>query len=219
MGEEIKMKTPQRPKEYINNRIVFHGYEFYIDDRAYITASESSRFIDLVSNEIEKDAFVFDIGSGSATLACCLKLLRTDLQIISSDLDLQTFPVARRNITDYSLPITMVHSNYVDHIFQKPDVIIAILPHGNENLLLPSNKIRERKNEFIYYPKESLFNPKGPLHSYIELISSIRRKGWKPVLYFETGIAPDIVIIEAFKGLKIKIKRFKDTYSVTRVDL
>ncbi len=178
----------KKPKEYLEGKVTFCGFDFYIDDRAYIPNIETEQLVRLVIEDTINPLSIVDVGTGSGCIAVCLAKQFPNATVHGIDIDKNALEVAKKNIEIHQTKNIILHSdNYIDNLhIQQPDVIVANLPWGDENHLLGSNTLEK----LAFEPKTSAFHPKGILGAYSELIHSILSKKWKTTLYFESGVIP-----------------------------
>lgn len=169
--------------------------EEYSYEDCYIPSVESLFFINFVIKEIYSKSknLIFDVGSGSGFLGTTLARSFPESSVIGFDCDEKTIVTANinkenRNITNIDFMI----SDYVRSAVACPDIIVADLPWGSIDYLLPSNA----KRDLDTMPEISLF-PKigGPMGCYKDLIKQIICRNWKTKLFIETGIMPKSLII------------------------
>ena len=66
-----------------------------------------------------------------------------------------------------------------------------------------------------HIPSVSLFHPSGPLGAQSALFESIKRRGWKPTVFLETGLIPKNQVERIVPDGVTWIYRKKEHYSIT----
>lgn len=204
------------PIEYIQKSVDFFGRKFFIDRRAYIPNPETEKLVETFLKHTPKKFSVVDVGTGSGVIAITIKKERPESAVYGIDIDPGALEVAKQNKRSHEADIKLVESYYVDSLnVVEPEYIIADLPYGNENYLLPTNDSQKIKQN----PSLSVFHPEGSLDAYAELFESIKRKKWSPKLFIETGVI-DRVSVEKIipPSASWDYIEFKN-YSVTIIDL
>lgn len=171
--------------------------EQYSYKDCYIPSVESLFFINFVIKEIHSRPknLIYDVGSGSGFLGITLARSFPESSVIGFDCDEKTLVTANANKESHNVTnIDLVFSDYIRSAVSCPDIIVADLPWGSNEFLLPSNA----KRDLDTMPEVSLF-PKtgGPMGCYKDLITQIIRRNWNSKLFIETGIMPkDLVLGE-----------------------
>ena len=170
------------PMETILGRVELCGREFLVDGRVYVPNRQSEMLVDLAL-EADADSYL-DVGTGCGWIAISLKLSRPRASVAACDVDPGALRVASENIARHAVDVELWESYYVDDVGSpEPDVIVADLPYGNEDVVLRAGGAASLRS----MPPVSLFHPGGILASLHELLDSIRRRGWSPRLLIETG--------------------------------
>lgn len=178
------------PMEYILNKNIFKGHEFYVDSRALISTAETENLVDYILQDINNDSIVLDVGTGCGALAISIKKEREEAEVIGCDFSPEALEVAKINIKKHNVNIELIESCYIDSVDIQPTHIIADLPYINNegDYFFPSTSHSENILGFYHLPLLATLHPLGLLYSYIELIDMIIKKGWKTTLYMETGL-------------------------------
>jgi len=203
------------PIEYIQKHTIFLNRKFIIDYKTYIPTKETESLINKVLENINNNSILLDVGTGCGALGISISLKKPNVKVYGCDISPDALKIARLNSKKHKVNIKFFESFYVDDLdIPMPTHIIADLPWGNVNYLLKGNDF----NRYLHGPKIAFFHPLGILHSYIELFESIKRKGWHPKVYFESGVIPEEEVSKIIpKGKKWKYIKFKQNYSITIV--
>lgn len=202
------------PLAYIRGNVNFFNRSFLVDNRVYVPTKETEQLIKLVLEELNDNSILLDVGTGSGALAITLKKENSKVQVFGSDINPHSLEVAEKNAKQHNANIEFFESLYVDDLeIPEPTHIIADLPWGDENSVLGSNSLEESK----HMPAQAFFHPLGKFESYKELIESIRKKGWKSKLFFESGLITKEEIASIIpKDLEWEYIKFEN-YSVTTI--
>lgn len=219
-NERVFRRIAQRrlfkePMGYIRRSAPFFGRDFYVDRRVYVPNPETEKMVRLALRLMENNSLVFDVGTGCGSIAITLKKENPSLIVTGFDINPSALEVAQENARAHDADVRFFESCYVDDIdFDEPRYIISDMPWGDENYVLGSNDLAEMR----HMPPEAIFHPEGILEAYNELIQSIQRKSWKPILFFESGTVEEEHVKKIIpEGVKHNYVDFEN-YSVTVVD-
>ncbi len=199
--EFIKRRENYEPIEYIINRVSFYSNEFFVDNRVLIPRPETELLIDEVL-KLKDITKVVEIGVGSGIISIMLKKLKENFEITAGDVSKKAIEVAKINAKKHNVDIKFIHSNLLDNIDKKFDLIISNPPYI-------SNKFKLEKN-LDYEPQNALFggvNGDEILRDIIDLAVNREIK----YLICEMGYDQKDKILEYIKKYTIKnIKFYKD---------
>ena len=86
------------PLDYILNESEFMGYKFYVDSRVLIPRPETELIVEWVLiYRLNKNAKIFEVGTGSGCIAISICLKNKDLKIIATDISDSALEVAQIN--------------------------------------------------------------------------------------------------------------------------
>ncbi len=204
------------PLAYLKGEVYFFGRKFNVDRRVYVPNPETEKMVRFALSELDVHSSILDVGTGSGSIAITLKKENPRIDVFGCDISPSALEVATKNALDHRVSLSFFESCYVDDLdIDEPTHIISDLPYGDERYILPSINLRE----FRHMPPESCFHPLGSLYAYKELIESIKNKGWKPKLFFESGKVKKDEVAEIIpQGMDWRYVLFEDNYSVTRLD-
>jgi release factor glutamine methyltransferase len=164
---------------------------FNIDRRAYVPNPETYTLVrhvlDYVTNLNDPAPLIVDVGTGCGNIAISLAKEVSNARVIGVDILQDSLALAQENALAHTCEnIQFVEADLLPHDLQEePRVIVADLPYGSPEYLLPSIDVRE----FEHMPVLSTFT-KGLLDAYVELIQKIIERRWKTTLFFECGVLP-----------------------------
>ena len=200
-------KTRKIPVQYIVGNVNFYGYIYKVNKNVLIPRFETEELventIDLIKKKFNKKVSILDIGTGTGCIGITLKReLYADVTI--SDISKKALKVAKYNKQD--LDIKIIHSNLLEKINGKYDVIISNPPYisYDEDIM---NLVKNNE------PHIALYADTEGLYCYEQILKTCKKNLNKDFLIaFEIGEKQKDRIIElANKYLdNIKIISKKD---------
>lgn len=174
------------PVQYLVNKAFFYNNEFYINEHVLIPRAETEELvfktINYINNHFKnKDTInILDLGTGSGIIGITLKQQIKNANVTVSDYSLDALKVSRKNINKFNLNIKTIHSNWLNNIKDKYDVIISNPPYIKDSYKLESHVLKE--------PKMALFSGKEGLDSYESILKDINKNlNDKFLICFEHG--------------------------------
>lgn len=157
-------KTRKIPVQYIVGNVNFYGYIYKVNKNVLIPRFETEELventIDLIKKKFNKKVSILDIGTGTGCIGITLKR-ELDADVTISDISKKALKVAKYNKQD--LDIKVIHSNLLEKINGKYDVIISNPPYisYNEEIMdivknNEPNIALFADNEGLYYYEEIL---------------------------------------------------------------
>lgn len=204
------------PIEYVVGEVVRGGLPFFVDRRCYIPDINSLLLVDEFVRDIRvTQGPLLELGTGCGWMAILLATKLPSAEVIATDIDPSALELARLNAKRHSAGVAFFEAAYVDGLpISGPDFVIADLPYGGDGTYS-----RERQLVRASMPPVSVCPREGPMHCYAEAIRSIRRKGWQPAFYMETGYLSPSRIRDAIGQSGVDVRQIKDNFSVTVIDL
>ena len=162
--------------------------------------------------EIKTGDTVIDVGTGCGSIAITIKLEKPGANVFVIDISEDALEVAKSNASKHKAEMKFLVGSYVDNKeLHLPDFIIADLPWGTPESILHKGGMEMLR----HMPKIALFHPAGPLGAQSELIESIKRRGWKPAVFIETGLCQRAEINKIIPdGVKWEFRK-EGNYSIT----
>jgi release factor glutamine methyltransferase len=215
-AELIKNRENGMPMAYLRGDIKFYGREFSVDSRTYVPNRETEFLAKSFLEILEEGDTVLDVGTGCGSLAITIQKERPGVKVYGSDIDKNALDVANKNATTHKVDIKFFEGSYVDNPeIPEPDYIIADLPYGTPDIILHEGGMRELE----YMPQVSLFHPSGALGAQVELLKSIMKRGWKPVIFIETGFLKKEEVAKIIPVTATWEFRKQGGYSITIISL
>ena len=157
------------PIDYIINKKLFHGHEFYVNEKVLIPRPETEELVEWVISENidKKNKQMIDLGSGSGCIGISISKAAPNIKVILSDFSKDALKVCRINKKKINADVKIINFdlNQKKKINQKFDLIVSNPPY----LLLENrNTIDENVK---YEPEAALFSPNSdPLHFYKKIL-------------------------------------------------
>lgn len=123
------------PIQYIVGFQSFYGYNFEVDNNCLIPRPETEEVMLHFLNQCHHQDTVADIGTGSGAIAITLKLLKSDLKVLATDLYEDTLNVARNNATLHQQEIQFLQGDALKPLIDndiKVDGLISNPPYIDE---------------------------------------------------------------------------------------
>ncbi|MBQ8774226.1 MAG: peptide chain release factor N(5)-glutamine methyltransferase [Alistipes sp.] len=175
-----------RPVQYIIGSAEFAGLDFEVSDVVLIPRPETEELVDWVASELDNEATILDVGTGSGCIAIALARAVKGSSVWALDISPEALAVARRNGAKYAPNVQFVEgdalSNFSVLFPEKFDAVVSNPPYipDNDSALM-------RRNVTDYEPHTALFVPDNdPLLFYRSIARTARtmlKSGGK--LYFE----------------------------------
>ena len=128
------------PLSYILGYSLFLGEKYIVNNDVLIPRPETEELVLLalkrkLSCYKNKKITVLDLGTGSGCIACEIQRRMPNATVIASDLSLPALEVAKKNISNFGFNIKTYHSDALEKINRKVDMIISnppYIPNVNE---------------------------------------------------------------------------------------
>lgn len=171
------------PNAYLRGCVHFLGREFHIDRRCYIPDDYAHELAERVIRDAPPDGRILEVGTGCGWLSISLKCERPDLEVTACDIDPNVLCLAMENAKRHGADITFYESFFVDDVsVREPDCIVANVPYGGD-AEYSARELEER----LQMPPIAICDSEGVIAPLVELVTSIRHRGWHPRIYLETG--------------------------------
>ena len=197
--EILELRKKEYPLEYIFNEVYFYGEKFYIEEGILVPRDDTEPLIDVVLNELkdyvnnnEKNLNIAEIGMGSGIISIILyKHLKANF--LATDINSLALNVTNKNQKLHNTNITLYHTNLLDNIDKKIDVIVSNPPYVENEWEFEALK---------YEPKEAIFaKDKGTF-----LLKEIVKEGIKrkvKMIICEMGYNQKELMIKFFESLDL----------------
>ncbi len=157
------------PVQYIVGDVDFYGNILKVDKRVLIPRPETEELVEktlkLINNKFDRDISIIDLGTGSGCIPITLKKELPKANISAVDISLDALNVAQENASMNNVDINFMHSNMLNNVTGKYDVIISNPPYIRED-----EEIMDivKNNE----PPLALYAPNDGLYFYEEILKT-----------------------------------------------
>ncbi len=117
------------PVQYILNRVVFYGFEFYVEEGVFIPRSDTEKLVDIVLSLAPTNGWILDLCTGSGAIGITLKLLRPDLVVFLSDREYKALKVAKINSQRFNVEVFIVGCDLLECFKGKFDLVVSNPPY------------------------------------------------------------------------------------------
>lgn len=182
----IKRLVKSEPIQYIFEKAPFFDFELVVDENVLIPRPETEELVQLLLDEnFEKDARVFDIGTGSGCIPLAIKNERPQWMVSGCDISEGALSIARKNSVLLELDVTFFHGDASQmEIHSDVDLIISNPPY----IPISCRKSLET-NVLDYEPHLALFSPKNDPFYFFRAITQLAQYSKVKKVYFETHAA------------------------------
>ncbi|NOY95212.1 MAG: peptide chain release factor N(5)-glutamine methyltransferase [Chlorobi bacterium] len=207
----VKRLKQHEPIQYIIGETEFYGLKLTVNPAVLIPRPETEELVEWVlMSGIDKDARVFDIGTGSGCIPIAIKKNAPELEVEAIDISEKAIEVARGNAKKNGVDVSfMVYdvSRWRERQWGKFDIIISNPPY-----------VRELEKQYIntnilnFEPHQALFVADTDPLKFYEIISDfamphLKKDGY---LFFEINEAfgQEVSEMLAMKGfLNVELKK------------
>lgn len=193
----LKRRLAGEPIAHITGRFVFHGREFLVDKRAYVTDPELTHLVDAVHTAARHFAaargrapLIAEIGVGCGSLALTLKHAFPEAHVVGLDLDPDALAVAARNVERHGLAIRLIESDLFASWpagLPPPDLIYGDPPWGDESMLYADDR---PAGHYQAMPPVSAFPLGGPTGVHRQILQDVARREWPSEVWLNGGVIP-----------------------------
>lgn len=176
----------EEPIQYILGEAYFYEDYFIVSPDVLIPRPETEELVHLIYTENKATPFVsiLDLGTGSGCIACTLKTLLPQANLLALDFSEAALAIARKNAAKQKVSIRFLHYDLLTS--QEPLPIVDVLV-SNPPYIPEYDKGRIKKNVLDFEPISALFVPDAdPLLFYTTILKkslTCLKPGGK--LYFE----------------------------------
>jgi release factor glutamine methyltransferase len=152
----LKKRELRIPLPYIIQKCHFFGRTFHINSGVLIPRPETEllieRSIEYISNNLNKELSIIDIGTGSGIIGITLKLIFPDLEVHSIDISKKAIKLTKKNMKLHSLEgqMNLINRDFRKISLKKYDLILANLPY------IPIERFPHLPPELGFEPKLAL---------------------------------------------------------------
>lgn len=190
VSEIVERLKKKEPIQHILGETEFYSLPFYVDKNVLIPRPETEELVELILNDVDKNADlnILDIGTGSGAIAVALSANLLHSNVEAWDISPEALDIAKRNAKRNKVDIDF---NLVDVFSSKAsdrqyDIIVSNPPY-----VLESEKAEMDNNVLNYDPHLALFVPDTDALRFYIRIADIALEQLRPngMLYFEINRA------------------------------
>lgn len=185
LKEGIKKLEQGIPVQYIVGNVNFYGNTLKVDKNVLIPRFETEYLVEKTTNYAKKylkePLNIIDIGTGSGAIAITLKK-KLNSYVDATDISIEALKIAKENASINNVEINFIHSNMLEKINKKYDIIISNPPYISYN-----EEIEEivKNNE----PHIALYAKNDGLEYYEIILKNVEKHINKPgIIAFEIGM-------------------------------
>jgi len=182
--KQIEAVKNKKPIQYVIGNVDFYGNIISINENVLIPRFETElltqKTINYIKNKFDKKIDIVDLGTGSGCIAITLKK-ELDCNVDAVDISSNALEVAKENIKNNNVDITLYQGNMLEPLNKKYDVIISNPPY-----IAYDEEIMEivKNNE----PNIALYADDNGLYFYKEIIKNSKDYlNEKNIIAFEIG--------------------------------
>ena len=185
LNEALKLLEQGVPVQYIVGNVDFYGLNFIVNNNVLIPRFETEELVEktinYVVNFFNKDISILDIGTGSGCIAISLSKNLIGSCVDALDISEQALEVAKKNNERNNTNVNFLHSNMLENVDKKYDLIISNPPY-----IAYDEEIMEivKNNE----PNIALYAENNGLYFYEEILKRVSNfLNKKAMIAFEIG--------------------------------
>jgi len=198
-SKAVRLHAEGKPIQYIMGYEEFYGRTFSVNEEVLIPRPETEELVYGMLNRISsffegtKELDLVDVGTGSGAIAITLKLEKTTLNVVASDIANESLEVAKKNAEKLQADVDFVHGDLLKPFIEsgrKFDIVISnppYIPVGD----MESMSVVVKDHE----PHRALFAGEDGLNIYrqfmIELPQVVKEKA---IIAFEVGFGQSLAV-------------------------
>lgn len=133
IDEAKKRLNNGEPVQYIVGDVDFYGNILKVDKRVLIPRPETEELVEktlkIINNEFNNNISIIDLGTGSGCIPITLKKQLPQSDVSAVDISLDALEVARENALLNKVDINFIHSDMLNSVKGKFDIIISNPPY------------------------------------------------------------------------------------------
>jgi predicted RNA methylase len=187
------------PIAYQQGWVEYRGRRFFVDERVFITDSETSHMLDAVIQQLRSSegvdkAYVAELGTGCGAIGISLLKEMPNIRLIGLEIDPQAIEVAKRNASAHRVNFELLESDFFSAWGNRPqpNVIFGDLPWGDDNSVYSPDRPIEH---YLAMPRHSVFPVGGPMGMHRKALETVKQLGWSSHVFLNCGmLAIDAVL-------------------------
>ena len=185
LEEGLKKLNEGKPVQYIVGNVNFYGNILKVNEDVLIPRFETETLVEKTTNYAKKylkePLTILDIGTGSGAIAITLKK-NLNSSVDALDISKEALKIAKENAKLNNVNINFIHSNMLEKIEKKYDIIISNPPY-----IAVDEEVEEivKNNE----PHIALYANNNGLEYYEIILKDVKKHINKPgIIAFEIGM-------------------------------
>ncbi len=147
------------PVQYIVGNVDFYGLEIDVDKRVLIPRFDTEELVEhttkLVNKYFDGCANIIDLGTGSGCISLALKNNLPKSSITGVDISYDALDVANHNKEKLKLDVNFIHSDMLDDISDKYDVIISNPPYLSKEFSYVEDIVNNNEPSIALYADDN----------------------------------------------------------------
>ncbi|MBR3897810.1 MAG: peptide chain release factor N(5)-glutamine methyltransferase [Bacilli bacterium] len=204
----IKKLKKGLPVQYIIGSVNFYGSELKVDKNVLIPRFETEllveKTIEYAKKTFKNEIKIIDLGTGSGAIAITLKK-KLNSKVDAIDISDKALDVAKYNAKKNNVKISFFHSNMLDNVEEKYDIIISNPPYISFD-----EKVEDivKNNE----PNIALYANNNGLEFYEKILKKSKNHIKRPgIIAFEIGMTQgkeiETIANNYLDNIKVKIEK------------
>lgn len=134
--EVIALETG-KPLQYVQGKVNFYGYNFYINENVLIPRFETEELVENAINYIKKyftePVDIIDLGCGSGVIGLTLEKKVSTFSVDLVDISKEALEVTNKNCEKLNSKARIIENDFLEGLEKKYDVIISNPPYIETN--------------------------------------------------------------------------------------
>ena len=125
----ISRRSEHIPVVHLTGTKEFYGLDFTITPDVLTPRAETEVMVEWAIKSAPSDSSLIDIGTGSGAIAIAIAAHRPDLKITATEITNEALAVARRNVKNHGVDITLTKSDLWDYVSGPFHTVVTNLPY------------------------------------------------------------------------------------------
>ena len=208
LDEGLKKLKQGKPVQYIVGSVNFYGNTLKVNENVLIPRFETETLVEKTINYsktyLKEPLKILDIGTGSGAIAITLKK-KLNSSVDALDISREALKIAEENANENNVNINFIHSNMLEKVKNKYDIIISNPPYISYDEIVEDIV---KNNE----PHIALYADNNGIEFYEKILKEVNNYINKPgIIAFEIGMNQGQMIkrliMNYLKTDKIKIEK------------
>ena len=208
LDEGLKKLKQGKPVQYIVGSVNFYGNTLKVNENVLIPRFETETLVEKTINYsktyLKEPLKILDIGTGSGAIAITLKK-KLNSSVDALDISREALKIAKENANENNVNINFIHSNMLEKVKNKYDIIISNPPYISYDEIVEDIV---KNNE----PHIALYADNNGIEFYEKILKEVSNYINKPgIIAFEIGMNQGKMIkrlvTDYIKTDKIKIEK------------